>query len=112
MAPTSHTGVAEDGTLDLGQGGTTPYRFKDAHFSGTVNADAHQVAGGIDKTAQGYGLFPLTAPMGSTADSNSRRMALDLGESNFRFKDAHFGGTVNATTKGTSFIALALVALP
>jgi hypothetical protein len=33
-------GSTSDDTVDIGQGGGTPYRFKDAHFSGTVNAGA------------------------------------------------------------------------
>ena len=33
-------GSAIDATLDFGRGTGTPYRFRDAHFSGTVNANA------------------------------------------------------------------------
>ena len=82
--------------------GSADSRFKDAHFSGTVNADAAEIASynfsGQDMwTTNGSGvrfnsstIFPLD---GSGALTNT---GPDFGSSTRKFKDAHFSGTVNA----------------
>jgi hypothetical protein len=88
--PISSANAVSNGSVDLG---ATANRFKDAHFSGTVNGSTFQ---GEKFYRSGSGGFSITVntilPAGT--DGSASDNTTDLGRLGNRFKDAHFSGTI------------------
>jgi hypothetical protein len=88
----SGAGAAAGDTKDLG---STATRWRNGHFSGTVNGSTFQ---GEKFYRSGSGGFSMTVntilPAGT--DGSASDNTTDLGRLGNRFKDAHFSGDVNA----------------
>ena len=97
VKPVNGQGVDTNATNDLG---VATVKFKDAHFSGTVNATTFNGVNfhragvcGIGFTATGGGQVYIAPSLGGSGDANGK---VDFGASGLTFRDAHFSGTVNA----------------
>jgi hypothetical protein len=103
--PISSANTVSNGSVDLG---ATANRFKDAHFSGTVNGSTFQ---GEKFYRSGSGGFSMTVntilPAGT--DGSASDNTTDLGRLGNRFKDAHFSGTIYGDVDGAFLRAETIV---
>ena len=108
MYPTGGGGSASGAVVDLGNGNSGGARFRDAYLSGSVNAGDATFSGQVNAAAfQGVGIYrSLTDACGIQFDPGKAvtplsetggRVAgqVSLGTSTWKWKDAHFSGTVN-----------------
>ena len=95
LIPTDAAGIATDGAVSLGRtkvnNATNEVRFKDAYFSGAVNAN--NVKGEGDKAGFLFDGAKRIIPTENGSPSNGKQ---DLGATANKFKDAYFSETVNA----------------
>ena len=93
IRPAKADGTASNGVMDIG---APNLKFKDAHFSGTVNAGEFASRGPFYREGQSGLTFTTTAvrPVDGTGEHLGTDGSLDIGNSNYRFKDAHFSGTI------------------
>ena len=105
-----YQGAATDGVTDLG---SSTYKWKDAHFSGTVNSDGGYFTGAIevvsghtrltgsalyDQTGKGGGdvgiRFQSGAVVAASGSGSAAGDTKDLGSAATRWRDGHFSGTI------------------
>ena len=100
ILPLDNTGTTTDGVVDLGQQGSSTYRFKDAHFSGDISSRyvdvTGQVVGSSGRTGIAFSsglIYPCVWTGSTPAGANS---TVDFGSASYKWKDGHFSGTVYA----------------
>ena len=85
---------SSNGQIDLG---ISANKWKDAHFSGTVSASSLTATNVYRTLANSCGIqFDVTAVVPTNNAGSRQNNLVDFGSTTYKWKDAHFSGTVNA----------------
>ncbi len=101
LRPTDNTGTAKDDVLSLG---SENFRFKDAHFSGTVNAE-NVICDQVRGTASGRAGLEFISSSRIVPVDNTGVItdgAANLGSTTGRFNNAYFSGIIRTGSGTTS----------
>ena len=85
---------SSNGQIDLG---ISANKWKDAHFSGTVSASSLTATNVYRTLANSCGIqFDVTAVVPTNNAGSRQNNLVDFGSTTYKWKNAHFAGTVNA----------------